>query len=132
VSGAHSGSATVTPVTPEIAKRVADAWIRSWNDHNLEEILSHYADDVVFTSPVVARRMHLADGTVRGKAQLREYIAKGLSAQPKLRFDLSDVLVGVDSVALYYRNHRGQRVAEIMHLNGRGQVYRAVVHYVEV
>ena len=130
MSGVHNGTATVTPVTPETAKRVAEAWIRAWNDHNLEEILSHYADDIVFTSPLAVQRMNLADGTVRGKAKLREYFSQGLGKQPKLRFELSDVLVGVDSIALSYRNHRGQRVVEVMHLNGRGQVYRAVVHYV--
>ena len=131
MSGVHGSPAAVTPVTPEIAKRVANAWVRAWNDHNLEEILSHYADDVVFTSPLAVSRMNLADGTLRGKAKLREYFAKGLGKQPQLRFELDDVLLGVDSLALAYRNHRGQRVVEVMHLNERGQVYRAIVHYAD-
>jgi len=124
-----SGPDPVTPVTPETARRVAGAWIEAWNSHNLEEILSHYADGVVFTSPVAVRRMNLPDGTVRGKAQLRDYFGKGLKTQPPPRFELLDVLVGVDSVAVVYRNQRGQRVVEAMHLDARGQVYRAVVHY---
>jgi ketosteroid isomerase-like protein len=122
-------AAAVTPVTPETARRVAAAWVDAWNAHDLERILSHYADDVVFTSPVAVRRMNLPDGTVRGKGQLRAYFGQGLRAQPQIRFDLEDVLVGVDSVALVYRNQRGQRVVEVMHLNMRGQVYRAVVQY---
>ena len=126
---ARTAATPVTPVTPETARRVAQAWIDAWNDHNLEAILSHYADAVVFTSPVAVRRMNLLDGTVRGKAPLREYFGKGLSVQPPLHFDLQDVLVGVDSVAVVYRNQRGQRVVETMHLDSRGQVYRAVVHY---
>jgi hypothetical protein len=123
------GPSSPTPITPEIAKRVAEAWVRDWNDHNLEGILSHYAEDIAFTSPLAVRRMNVADGTVHGKVRLREYFAQGLKTQPQLRFDLADVLVGVDSVALIYRNHRGQRVSEVMHLDARGQVYRAVVHY---
>jgi SnoaL-like domain len=120
-----------SPVTPEVAKRVAEAWVRDWNAHDLEAILSHYADTVQFTSPQAVRRMNVADGTLRSKSQLREYFAKGLQGQPPLRFDLADVLVGVDSIALVYRNHRSQRVVEMMHLDARGQVYRAVVHYAE-
>ena len=119
----------MTPVTPEIAKRVAEAWVRAWNDHDLEAILSHYAEALHFTSPVVVKRMGRTDGTLHSKAELRDYFGQGLKTQPALRFQLDDVLVGVDSIALYYRNHRGQRAVEVMHLDGRGQVYRAVVQY---
>lgn len=115
------------PVTPEIARRVADAWVKAWNDHDLEAVLSHYADPLHFTSPRVVKRMGRLDGTLHSKTELREYFGQGLKTQPTLHFDLADVLVGVDSVALCYRNHRGQRVVEVMHLNDRGQVYRAVV-----
>jgi hypothetical protein len=116
-------------LTPEQARRVAEAWLRAWNEHDLETILIHYADPLEFTSPNVVKRMGRADGTLRSKAELREYFAQALKAQPGLRFDLDDVLLGVDSVAVQYRNHRSQRVVEAMHLDGRGQVYRAVVHY---
>jgi ketosteroid isomerase-like protein len=117
------------PVTPEIARRVADAWVKAWNDHDLEAILSHYADPLHFTSPQVVKRMGRLDGTLRSKTELREYFGQGLRAQPTLHFDLADVLVGMDSIALCYRNHRGQRAVEVMHLNDRGQIYRAVVQY---
>jgi len=117
------------PLTPEIARRVAEAWLRAWNEHDLNAILAHYADPLHFTSPNVAQRMGRADGTLHSKAELRDYFAHGLAAQPDLRFELEDVLLGVDSLALRYRNHRGRRVVEVMHLDGRGQVYRATVHY---
>ena len=118
-----------TPLTPEIAKRVAAAWVLAWNDHDLEAILAHYADPLHFTSPNVVKRMGRPDGTLRTKAELREYFGQGLRTQPQLRFELHDVLLGVDSLAVVYRNHRGQRAVEVMHLDGRGQIYRAVVQY---
>lgn len=31
------------------------AWTRAWNDHDVEAVLDHFHDDVVFTSPVAAR-----------------------------------------------------------------------------
>ncbi len=108
---------------------MAEAWLRAWNAHDLDAIVAHYADPLHFTSPNVVLRMGRADGTLHSRAELRDYCAQGLKTQPDLRFDLEDVLLGVDSLALRYRNHRGQRVVEVMHLDGRGQVYRAVVHY---
>ena len=45
----------------------ANHWIKAWNSHDLEAILSHYAEDIVFLSPIAAalipskiRRNHLA------------------------------------------------------------------------
>lgn len=117
------------PLTPELARRVAEAWLSAWNDHDLNAILAHYADPLHFSSPNVVSRMGRPDGTLRSKAELRDYFGQALKAQPNLRFELEDVLLGVDSLALQYRNHRSQRVVEVMHLDGRGQVYRATVQY---
>ena len=36
------------------AERFAAEWIAAWNSHDLETILSHYADDIVFRSPRIA------------------------------------------------------------------------------
>ena len=33
----------------------AREWIDAWNAHDLERILSHYSDEIVFTSPVAAQ-----------------------------------------------------------------------------
>ena len=38
----------------EQAQRLAEEWYGAWNDHDLERILSHYSDDVVFVSPFAA------------------------------------------------------------------------------
>jgi ketosteroid isomerase-like protein len=40
--------------TPD-PRSYADAWVRAWNAHDVEAVLAHFADDVVFTSPVAAR-----------------------------------------------------------------------------
>ena len=31
----------------------AEEWITAWNTHDLDRILSHYAEDIVFRSPVI-------------------------------------------------------------------------------
>ena len=51
----------------------ADDWVRAWNDHDVEAVLAHFHDDVVFNSPVAARVLPETGGVVRDKAALREY-----------------------------------------------------------
>ena len=33
----------------------AEQWVQAWNAHDIEAVLDHFSDDVVFTSPVAAR-----------------------------------------------------------------------------
>ena len=50
--------------TPD-PKSYADQWLRAWNAHDIEAVLDHFHDDVVFTSPVAARVVPESDGLVR-------------------------------------------------------------------
>src|SRR5271170_703220 len=68
------------------AQKFVDSWEQGWNAHDLERVLSHFADDVVFTSPVAAQLLGDSDGVIRGKAALREYWTEGLRRIPDLRF----------------------------------------------
>ena len=111
------------------AREIAEEWLSAWNAHDLERVLSHYADALEFVSPLVIRRLDRKDGMIRSKRELRDYFAQSLGPNSDLRFDLIDVLAGVSSVGLVYRNHRGQTVAETMVLNGDGKVTRVFVHH---
>jgi ketosteroid isomerase-like protein len=104
------------------AERLAAHWIAAWNAHDLDEIMSHYADDVEIASPVVAQLLGTPDGRVSGKQALRSYFARGLAAFPELRFDLKSVFVGTDTIVLHYANQRGTETAEVMELDSRGRV----------
>lgn len=110
------------------ARAFASAWVDAWNRHDLEAILDHYADPPAHTSPLVVERLGRADGTIRDRAELAAYFARGLASTPPLRFELVDVLPGVSSVAVVYRNHRGRTVVEVMVLDDRGKVVRSLVH----
>jgi ketosteroid isomerase-like protein len=111
------------------AEAFAADWVAAWNTHDLERILSHYADALEFTSPLVVERLGLTDGTVWSKDNLRGYFSAGIGPGSALQFELIDVLPGVSSVTLYYRNHRGRTVAETMFFDPSGLVVRAAVHY---
>jgi ketosteroid isomerase-like protein len=116
-------------ITSEQARRFAEEWVDAWNRHDLGRILEHYAEDVVFSSPFAVRLIPGGDGTVRGRAALREYFQAGLATYPELRFTLRHVAVGVDSVTLLYDSVKGLLAAETMILNDRLQVTRALAHY---
>lgn len=41
-------------LTQQQAHQLASEWIQAWNSHNLDAILSHYAEDIVLVSPIAA------------------------------------------------------------------------------
>ena len=116
-------------MTREDAWNLANHWVAAWNAHDLDLIMTHYDDAVELTSPAAAQLLGISDGRVVGKANLRAYFQRGLSAYPELRFGLQDVLWGVSSVVLYYTNHKGTRTAEFMELSAMGKVVRVVANY---
>lgn len=111
------------------ANTIAQRWVAGWNDHNIDDIISHYRDDVVFTSPFVVKLLGDKSGTIHGKDALKSYFLKGLEAYPDLRFELLNVLVGVESFTLYYRSVNDMLAAEVMKLDSDNKIENVVVHY---
>src|SRR4051794_5447706 len=109
----------------------ADAWVRAWNAHDVEAVLDHFGDDVVFTSPVAARVVPDSGGVVRGKDELRDYWTTALTQQPDLEFELIDVYRGESTLVINYRNHRGQLVNEVLTFGGDGLVREGHGTYLE-
>src|SRR5690348_10901719 len=103
----------INRMSPELAiNEFALGWIAAWNSHSLDAILAHYDDGVVLTSPVAAALLNCPSGTVEGKVALREYFKRGLEVYPNLNFELLDVMRGVCSIVICYRNQKGTRTAE--------------------
>jgi len=111
------------------ARKLANDWVAAWNAHDLDLIMTHYQDAIELTSPAAAQLLGTPDGRVVGKANLRAYFHRGLQAYPELRFQLEDVLWGINSVVLYYTNQKGTRTAEFMELSERRKVARVVANY---
>ena len=116
-------------VNRDEAWKLAKAWIAAWNSHDLELIMTHYEDAIELTSPVAAQLLGMAEGKLVGKVNLRAYFKRGLEAYPELHFELEDVLWGVNSVVLCYKNQKGTRSAEFMDLSANGKVVRVVANY---
>jgi len=111
------------------AQTFAQEWVDSWNSHDLDRILSHYADDFQMTSPFIAQLMNEPGGTLKGKEDVRAYWASALERIPDLYFDLIEVLTSVDSITIYYHAVLGKRAAEVLFFDENGKVRRAIAHY---
>jgi ketosteroid isomerase-like protein len=116
-------------LTEDRARELARDWVEAWNTHNLDRIMSHYAEDVILISPVAAQLLDEPSGTVTGKEALRNYFKKGLEVYPNLKFELLDVMWGISSLVLYYINHKGTKTGEFMEVSSTGKVIKVVAHY---
>ncbi|MEM9636328.1 MAG: nuclear transport factor 2 family protein [Pseudomonadota bacterium] len=101
----------------------AKGWQAGWNSHDLDRILYHYCDNIVFHS-----RKALAltgSGVIHGKQALRAYWATALEQQPDLIFTVEDVFEGHEMMVITYKNHLGVLAAETLYFGPDGLVTQA-------
>jgi ketosteroid isomerase-like protein len=99
--------------TPEAAG-FADEWFAAWNRGDVDAVLAHFHDDVVYTSPYAAEFVPGSAGVVRGKAALREYWYTAMKAIPDLHFEVVGVYMGASVLVINYRNQGGTLVNEVL------------------
>ncbi|WP_103668368.1 nuclear transport factor 2 family protein [Pseudanabaena sp. BC1403] len=116
-------------LTKEKVYELAEHWIQSWNSHDLDEIMSHYAEEVVLVSPIAAQLLNDPSGTVNGKAALRAYFKKGLEVYPDLKFEMIDIMWGLYSVVFYYINQKGSKSGEFMEVDSTEKITKVIANY---
>ena len=116
-------------LTEHKAKQFAEHWLQAWNNHDIEAIVSHYAEDVEYFSPFLTRLADNPCGTLRGKSALKEYLAKGLAAYPDLDFVLINVFFGVRSLVIQYLSVNNLTASEVFEFDENGLVSRVQCHY---
>lgn len=104
-----------------------DHHIAVWNSHHLDEIVALYAEDAELFSPLAASVT--GSEVVRGRAALRDYFSRALTAYPDLKFEVVDVLRGVSGVTIYMRGAGGSMVAEVLFIGPDRLVQRVFAHY---
>jgi len=110
-------------------REFAADWVEAWNSHDLNRVLSHYEEDVVLTSPRIRLILGKDDGTISGKAALRDYMGLALKRVPDLRFTLDRVFSGVNAVVLEFHTNDGRHGAEFMEFGRNGLVSRVSATY---
>jgi ketosteroid isomerase-like protein len=101
----------------------ARSWESGWNSHDLDTIMAHYREDIVFRSkkaiPLTGR------GELQGAFALRAYWAAALERQPDLHFTVQDVFEGHQMIVMSYVNHRNVLATETLYFDDDGKVYQA-------
>ena len=105
----------------------AREWIAAWNSHDLDRIMSHYAEGLEFTSPLILQRCPDLNGTIQDLETLRAYFSVGLQKGSTLAFELLEVLRGVNGFCMYYANGRGGHTAEYVEIDENDKATKVIV-----
>ncbi|MBP7514269.1 MAG: nuclear transport factor 2 family protein [Flavobacteriales bacterium] len=119
-------------ITREFVEVFANEWISAWNSHNLDLIMSHYAEGFEFSSPFVITVAGEPSGRLKGHAAVGAYWSKALARRPDLHFRLVTVFAGVASAVIHYQRHDGSYGAEHFEFDTDGKVLGSSAHYVPV
>ena len=111
------------------ADKFAEDWVAAWNRRDIEAVLEHCSDQIVFHSPRIALTMGEGKIHVEGKDELRAYWTRALHLAPDLHFELRSVILGSSAITLLYRNQRSQNVSETLVFGEDGRVIRGVALY---
>jgi steroid delta-isomerase len=110
--------------SPYFAATFAAQWIANWNARDVEAVLSHFADDCVFESPIA--QTVVGEARLVGKAKLRAYWEAALARIPSLHFSLDDVAWDSSrrTLAVMYTSRVDERVtacSELMTFDAQGR-----------
>jgi ketosteroid isomerase-like protein len=119
-------------MTTDDARTFAARWAEAWNRRDIEQVLAHFHDEVVFTSPTALAVM--GTPTVRGKEALRGYWTTALSRLTSLRFTVDRVVWDADrrELAIIYTSEtdgKARRVSENLMFDSADQVVIAEVFH---
>jgi ketosteroid isomerase-like protein len=121
---------TPTRLTQPEALDYAEQWIMNWNRKDVEAVLSHFSDEVVFTSPQAASIMGSA--RLEGKTRLREYWTRAVAAIGTIHFELDYVVSEGNRIAIIYTAELGGkriRACELLVFGPDGEVCQGEAMY---
>ncbi len=128
----HSAQAVgPQPLTQNFADAFARDWVAGWNSHDIERILSHYAEDFEMRSPLIALRGFDPSGRLQGKQSVRAYWEPAVGPASTLHFEFLQAFVPVDRIAIHYRSNGsgGRLCVEVLQFNTDGEVIAGAAHY---
>jgi hypothetical protein len=138
--GQQSGSILLTianyiPMSENIAHLVerkqllehARGWLNAWNSRDIDRLMQHYHDDVVYYSPTVMKRWGDPEGRLVGKIALRNHFLKGFEDANHVKLELLGLLGGPDGVAMVYRKGPTGMGVNIVTIDSEGMVTKVQV-----
>lgn len=105
-------------MTPEKLQTIAFKWIESFNNKELEKLLSLYDDEAVHFSPKLKIHKPETQGLVSGKQALREWWMDAFDRLPSLNYKLTSLTANADRVFMEYirtvDNDEDMNIAEVL------------------
>ncbi|WP_016990938.1 nuclear transport factor 2 family protein [Flavobacterium sp. ACAM 123] len=105
-------------MTPEKLQSIAFKWFETFNNKELEKLLSLYDDDAEHFSPKLKIHQPETNGLVKGKQALREWWQDAFNRLPSLNYKVKSLTANGDRVFMeYIRTAEGEDemlVAEVL------------------
>jgi len=112
--------------------KVARMWLRHFNSHDVDSLVSLYADDATHTSPKIRTLHPETDGKLIGKASLSAWWKDSNARLPGLRYQETALTANDERVFLEYLRHAPDGeptpVAEVFEIHGGKIVASRVYH----
>ncbi len=119
-------------MTRDAMMEFARNWIEAWNRRDVDAVLSHFAEEAIFISPVAGK--YVGSPVIKGKAALSAYWSMALERLNTLEFKLDHAAWDNEARELnvvYEANLNGQRrrACEIMTFDSNGKQIKGEALY---
>jgi ketosteroid isomerase-like protein len=84
---------------------IAHQWFEAFNAHDLEKLLSLYADDAQHYSPKLKIHQPETKGLITGKEALRSWWQDSFDRLPSLKYEPARVIADGDSIFMEYTRY---------------------------
>ena len=112
--------------------QIANQWLTSFNEHNLEQLLALYDDAAVHYSPKLKVRHPETNGLIKGKENLRAWWKDAFDRLPTLQYEATSLTANQERVFMEYtRKVKGEDnmfVAEVLEIKNDLIIASRVYH----
>ena len=119
-------------MTPEKLQSIAFKWFETFNNKELEKLLSLYDDDAIHFSPKIKIHNPETQGLITGKQALREWWQEAFDTLPSLNYKVKSLTANGDRVFMeYIRTVDGENdllVAEVLDIKENKIIASRVYH----
>jgi ketosteroid isomerase-like protein len=119
-------------MTPEKLQSIAFKWFDTFNNKEIEKLLSLYDEDVVHFSPKLKSLKPETNGFITGKQALREWWQEAFERLPSLNYKVKSVTANGDRVFMEYtRSAEGEddkQIAEVLDIREDKIIASRVYH----
>jgi hypothetical protein len=119
-------------MTPAELNSIANKWFDAFNNQNLEQLLSLYAENAQHYSPKLKIRQPETNGLIKGKTAMRAWWQDAFNRLPSLKYEVIRLTPFEDRVFMEYVRHvNGEEdlyVGEMLEVENGKIVASAVFH----